>query len=363
MDSKSKFRLRKLLKELSSYRARHTELVSVYIPFGYDIVKVQQQLSQEAGTARNIKSASTRKNVQDALEKMIRQLRLYKRTPENGLAAFSGNISGEEGASDVQVWSIEPPVPIANRLYRCGQTFFLEPLFALSKPKEAYGLIVLDRSEADIALLKGKAIVPVVHYHSLVPGKTRAGGQSAQRFARIRENMAKDFFRKVGDAVNKEFANMKELKGIIVGGPGPVKELFIDGNYLSNAMKDKIIATVDIGYTGEHGVEELVNRSEDLLAKEEIMAEKQAINKFMTKLATHPDHVTYGIQRVKNALEAGAVDLLLISEEINDTVIEELAEKAEAFGGDWMMISKDTKEGQLLINMGQVGAILRFPIE
>ena len=47
MNDKERFALRKKLKELEKYRARHTELVSVYIPSGYDIQKVINQLSNE----------------------------------------------------------------------------------------------------------------------------------------------------------------------------------------------------------------------------------------------------------------------------------------------------------------------------
>ena len=84
-----KMHLKNFIKDLSRYKGRHTELVSVYIPEGYDINKIIQHLSQEGGTATNIKDAITRRNVIDALEKMIQHLRIYKQTPPNGLAAFS----------------------------------------------------------------------------------------------------------------------------------------------------------------------------------------------------------------------------------------------------------------------------------
>ena len=79
------------MNELGSIRGRHTELVSVYIPEGSDILKTTQQLEQEQGTASNIKDKKTRTHVIDSLEKLIRHLRLYKKNPENGLAAFAGN--------------------------------------------------------------------------------------------------------------------------------------------------------------------------------------------------------------------------------------------------------------------------------
>ena len=152
--SVQRFELRKLIKELGSYRGRHTELVTVYVPAGYEMSKITNHLFQEQGTATNIKSASTRKNVIDALEKMIQHLKTIGATPVNGLAAFSGNVSEREGQSDVKVWSIDPPVPLNIRLYRCDKQFILDPLDSMLEHKEVFGLVVIDRRDANIAFLK-----------------------------------------------------------------------------------------------------------------------------------------------------------------------------------------------------------------
>ena len=76
-----RFHLKKFIKEIEGFRGRHTELVSVYIPKDYDLNKIINHLAQEQGTAANIKSTSTRKNVTSSLEKMIQHLKLFKRTP------------------------------------------------------------------------------------------------------------------------------------------------------------------------------------------------------------------------------------------------------------------------------------------
>src|SRR3989338_6271357 len=152
MNQKQRIQLRKLINELASIRGRHTELVSVYIPAGYDLIKVIQHLEQEKGTASNIKDARTRKNVIDSLERAIRHLRLYKKTPENGLAVFAGNASENESKIDIRVWSIEPPGPLNTRMYRCDQTFVLDILKEMLDTKEMFGLIVLDRREASIGI-------------------------------------------------------------------------------------------------------------------------------------------------------------------------------------------------------------------
>ena len=363
MESKVRFKIKKIIKELEDYRARHTELVSVYIPKGYDIVKVQQQLSSEQSTARNIKSTSTRKNVTDALEKINRELKTYKRTPENGLAAFSGNVSAIEGSSDVRVWSFEPPVPLNVKIYKCGQVFYLDPLKDMMIIKEAYGLIVIDRREGNVALLKGKSIIPLVHYTSMVPGKYKAGGQSAARFARVREGLAKDFFKKVGAAATEQFRKIENLKGVIIGGPGPTKEEFARGSYLGTDIKDKIIGTVDIGYTGEEGLEETVVKGADLLAEEEITAEKKVITHFFEVLSVKPEIAAYGEEEVKKALDMNAVDTLIISEKIDTNKSEKFIESAEESGAEWVIVSDETREGKLLIDIGGIAAILRFPMQ
>ncbi len=177
LDSKKSYKLKKFIKPLDLIRAPHTELISVYIPKDYDLNKIIQHLEEEQGTASNIKSKVTRTNVINALERMIRHLRLYKQTPPNGLAVFSGNLAAKEGKKDFKVFSIEPPIPLNTRLYRCDQTFVLDLLKSQLEHHESYGLIVMDRREANLGLLKGNSISHISKLTSGVPGKYKTGGQ------------------------------------------------------------------------------------------------------------------------------------------------------------------------------------------
>src|SRR3989344_5934288 len=99
----AKNELEDVLKELGGYRGRHTELISVYVPAEYDVVSVQKQLEAEKATAKNIKSTANRKNVIDALDKIVREMKNLKRNPPNGLALFCGNISRDEGQVDLRL--------------------------------------------------------------------------------------------------------------------------------------------------------------------------------------------------------------------------------------------------------------------
>jgi len=360
--SAEKFHLKKFVRELEQYKGRHTELVSVYVPQGYDLNKIINHLSQEQGTATNIKSKGTRDNVIASLEKMLQHLRLFKATPKNGLALFSGNIAEREGQQDYEVWSIEPPIPVNVRLYRCDKEFVLEPLKEMMEVKECYGLVVMDRRDGIIALLKGKSIIPLAKASSNVPGKTKAGGQSAHRYERIREGAAKDFYRKLGEMMKKEFLELTELKGIIVGGPGPTKYEFVDGNNITDLLKRKIIAIKDLSYTEEFGLQELLEKSADVLANEEVTEEKQIMQKFFETLSKKPRMVSYGEKEVIENLNMGVVDVLLISEDFDENKVPELEEIALKYGTNVKIISTETREGVQLRDIGKIAAILRYEV-
>ncbi len=363
LTSKEKLHIKKFMKDLKSYKALHTEFVTVYIPAGYDITKIINHLADEQGTASNIKSASTRKNVQAALEKMIQHLRNFPKTPENGLAIFSGNVASHEGKQDVRVWSMEPPTPLNIRIYRCDKNFVTDILEEMLIENEVYGLVVLDRRDADIALLKGKTIIPLQKTHSEVPGKTRAGGQSSQRFARIREGAYKDHFKKIAEYMKENFLPLgNNLKGIIIGGPGTTVGSFLGKDYITGDIKKKIIGTKDLSYTGDFGLQELLEKSGDLLAEEEVTKEKVAVQEFLTKMMEDHSKVAYGEVEVTKALEMSAVDILLVSEEIGEDKILHYEELAQNGGSEMKIISTETREGVQLKNMGGIAAILRFPI-
>ncbi|MBI2005525.1 MAG: peptide chain release factor aRF-1, partial [Candidatus Aenigmarchaeota archaeon] len=305
--------MKKILKELESIRGRHTELVSVYVPSGHNLNDIINQLYTEKSTASNIKSKATRKNVLDALEKIIQHLRIFKKTPANGLIVFCGNVSEVEGKDDLKIWSFEPPEKMNTKIYWCDQVFVLDPLREMVSEKEVYGLIVMDASEADIGLLHGKKIIPMKHIDSLVAGKAMKGGMSQRRYDRIREEAINEYFKEVANIASDILMKQKELKGIIIGGPGPIKDQFVKEEHLNYQLIPKIIGLKDIGYTGDHGFEELVQRSEDLLKEAAVMKERQLLQKFFTELQKG-GNVVYGYTQTIEALNMGAIAALIVSE-------------------------------------------------
>ncbi|MCL2687806.1 MAG: peptide chain release factor aRF-1 [Methanobrevibacter sp.] len=406
VSSKELYEFKKTLKELSEKKGRGTELVSVYIPHDRQISDVAKHMREELSQSANIKSKQTKKNVQSAIEVIVQRLRLFPKPPEKGLVLFVGMIpKGGPGTEKMETYVFEPPEPIQTYTYHCNSEFFLEPLQHMMDVKEVYGLAVIDRKEATIASLKGKRVDIIKHLTSGVPGKHKAGGQSQRRFDRLIDLAAHEFKKRIGEYMNDAFLSIEDLKGIILGGPGHTKEEFLKGDYLQYELKNKVITTIDTSYTGEFGIREVIDKSMDVLEEIDVMQEKQLVQKFLKELIDERGLAAYGEEEVRNYLQMGAVDILLISEDLTHKrktmrclncahetkvtykdphdddeivcngcgdrmkvhdvkdLVDDFVKMAEEVDSDIEIISTETEEGmQLFKAFGGIAAILRYRV-
>ncbi len=317
-NSVARFKLKRTLEMLEAKEGRGTELISLYVPHERKIHEVMANLREEYGTASNIKSRTTRKYVQEAIEKTLQRLKLFKEPPKNGLVIFCGAIPhGGPGTEKMETYVLEPPEPINVYFYRCDARFHLEPLLDMVREREAYGVLVIDSAEAVVAVVRGQRLDVLQEFTSGIPGKHRAGGQSARRFERIREQAMNDYFRRIAAHAYDLLSKEQGLKGLIVGGPGPTKHDFIEGDYLNYMLKEKILATVDTSYTGKQGVEEIVSKSQDVMKGVRYLEEKQMVQKFLYEIGHETGLGVYGETQVRKYLNAAVVDLLLVSEKMN----------------------------------------------
>ncbi len=322
-DSVPRFKLKRTLDLLSSKEGRGTELISLYVPPQKKIHEVMNNLRQEYGTASNIKSRSTRKNVQDSIERVSQRLKLFKKPPPNGLVIFCGAIpQNGPGSERMEIYALEPPEEIHVYFYRCDNRFHTEPLLEILREKETYGILVIDSNDSVVATLRGRRMEVLKEYHSGLGGKHKTGGQSARRFERIREQELNEYFKRVGAHVSNIFAEVSDLRGLIIGGPGPTKYDFADGEYLNYVLKEKIIGVVDTSYVGANGVEEVVIKSPEILRGVRYSDEKRAVQRFLYEIGHETGLGVYGETEVRRYLAQGIVDTLLLSEKVNIIHVE-----------------------------------------
>ncbi len=312
MAEKSKvfYEFKKQVEALKKFRGRGTELISVYITPGYPLSDISGKLRDEYGQASNIKSKSTQQNVQSALERILNYLKMFKKTPENGMAIFAGNISESEGKVDMQLFCLEPPVPLNTQFYRCESKFVMAPLEELIDNTDSYGIVVMDGKEATVAILQGTKLKVVKQLNSTAHQKVSKGGQSAQRYARLHTEAVEYYYTRVGEAMNA-FLNVKNLKGVIVGGPGPAKDDFAKQKPYNYQLK--VIGIVDTGYTDEFGLREVIEKSGDIMAQQESVLEKKLLDRFMREVSTN-GLAAYGFTDIQQKVQNRQIETLLVSQ-------------------------------------------------
>jgi len=313
----ARYSFQRKLDEIGACRGRATELISLYVSPGKQISDVMSYLRNEYAQSSNIKSRTTRKNVMWAIESLMGRVRGFKEPPPNGVAFFVGHKAVGADKSEPVTFIVEPPEALNTYLYRCDSTFFLDPLVAMVHEPDVWGLIVMDRAEVTLGLLRGKRVEPLRNRSSLVPSKHGRGGQSQHRFERMIEHAAHEFFVKIGEMAGELFLPRKDqLKGILLGGPGATKEYFFKEGYLHYELQQKVVQPLfDTGYTDEYGLRELVEKATQTLHGLELTEEKRLIQRLLNEIRkAETGLAAYGEVDVNHALDLGAVDTLIVSE-------------------------------------------------
>jgi peptide chain release factor subunit 1 len=180
----------------------------------------------------------------------------------------------------------------------------------------------------------------------------------------------------------------------------------VDNDYLHHELQKKVVDTFDTGYTDESGLDELIEKARPSLQHLEVTHEKELMDRLFSEIRKEDGGLaSYGMYQVRKALEVGAVDILLISEDMKTMhrvyecpscgksfevdqkkanepvftcpddqsqcqlveekdIVDELAQTCESFSTQLELISTDSSEGQMLLKaFGGIAAILRYQLQ
>lgn len=333
------------ISKLQSKSGNGTELISLYIPGTKQINDIVNRIRDEYNSCGNIKSKTTKVNVQKGLNTILLRLQQYKTVPENGLIIFCGEISADRGdKTNFEYYTFTPPTPVKSFKYTCDSTFKINEAINLLNHSDLYGLIVLDLKEACWGTLN-TSIQVLGSYESVVPSKHGQGGQSQHRFEQLREIAINEYYTKLAEKINISFLPL-EMRGIIIGGCGMTKDDFVRGNYLHHELRKKIIGTFDTGYTNEYGLSELAETSKTELKNINMTEDKKIFDDFLKTLAKTSEKVSYGLNDIINKVSCGQVKHIIISSSQLD--LYEKLKNENVTNYKMTMISKDTDSGIML---------------
>lgn len=377
------FKVKKMVKMLTSARGNGTSMISLVVPPKDQISRVSKMLSDEYGTASNIKSRVNRLSVLGAITSTQQRLKLYTKVPPNGLVLYCGMVLNDEGKERKMNIDFEPFKPINTSLYLCDNKFHTEALNELLDDDDKFGFIVMDGNGCLYGTLQGSNR-EVLHKFSVdLPKKHGRGGQSALRFARLRLEKRHNYVRKVAETAVQMFItdNKCNVRGLVLCGSADFKnDLQSDDNFDPRLLK-AVIKTVDVSYGGESGFNQAIELSAETLGSVKLIQEKRLIQKWFDEIAMDTGKYCFMIKDTLNALEQGAVDTLLVWDQLDadrvvlknnsnqeETVLYLTSEqqkndkyfKCERTGVDLEVVSKENLTDYLAENFKQWGCILEF---
>lgn len=310
------WKIRRLIKSLEAARGNGTSMISLIMAPREQISRMSKLLSDEHGTASNIKSRVNRLSVLSAITSVQNRLKLYQRVPTNGLVIYCGTIVTEDGKERKVNIDFEPFKPINTTLYLCDNKFHTEPLTHLLADDEKFGFIVMDGSGTLFGTLQGNTKETLTKFTVDLPKKHGRGGQSALRFARLRMEKRHNYVRKVAEVAAQLFLtnDKPNVSGLILAGSADFKKELGSSDMFDKRLREKIIKTVDISYGNEKGFDEAIKLSADLLTNVKLVQEKKLIQRYFDEIDQDSGKYCCGIEDTMRALEMGAVETTIVWE-------------------------------------------------
>jgi peptide chain release factor subunit 1 len=315
------WKIRKLIKSLEACRGNGTSMISLLIPPKDQIAPVSKKIADELGTATNIKSRVTRQSVITALTSVQARLKLYNKVPPNGLVIYCGEIMTEDGKEKKVNIDFEPFKPINASLYLCDNKFHTEALSALLADDTKFGFIVMDGNGALFGTLQGNTREVITKFNVDLPKKHGRGGQSSVRFARLRMEKRHNYVRKVAETSVQCFITNDKVNvcGLVLAGSADFKTELGQSDMFDQRLQAKILKVVDVSYGGENGFNQAIELASDCLQNVKFIQEKKLISRYFDEIAKDTGQYCFGIDDTLKALESGAVEVLIVWENLDIT--------------------------------------------
>jgi peptide chain release factor subunit 1 len=312
------FKIKRTINFLRDAHGDGTSMVTILVPPRDQVHRMRQKLTEELGTASNIKNRVNRQSVEAAITSAIQKLSQFSATPPNGLCVFCGAIIDKEGKERKLMMDFCPPRPLHQSLYICDRRFHVEPLYDLLETNEKFGFIIMDGQGCLYGVVAGDSR-RVLHRFSVdLPKKHTKGGQSSVRFARLRVEARHNYVRKAAETATQVFISGAEanVTGLILAGSADFKTQLSQSDILDNRLKSIILGVLDICYGGEEGFNQAIHMSADIMKDVRLVREQELLNRLFQLISTG-GACSFGVRETMMAWDASAIDTLILWDELD----------------------------------------------
>lgn len=219
-------------------------------------------------------------------------------------------------------------------------------------------IVVIDDGEADLAVVREYGVEIIANITRNLGGK---------RYNADRESEEKKFFHELAKTM-LDVMERENVDKAIVAGPGFTKEnfyKFLSENYPELAKK---VVLEDTSVTGRTGIYEVIRRGtvDRVYHENRVAKEIQLVEKVIEEISKN-GLVAYGLKEVEEAANYGAIETLLVLDELlkgeHKEKIEEIMEFVRTTRGEIVIVSSEHEGGEKLKALGGIAALLRYKVK
>lgn len=224
--------------------------------------------------------------------------------------------------------------------------------------------------EAQIASMRPKVIIATIEEGEASLGLVRQFG--VEESSSLRQSLGKG----EGNTRNEFFGELasqlkwaaEKVDAVILAGPGFTKEDFLEFIRTREPELTKKTVLEDTTSIGVSGFQEVLRRGavDRIMEESRIGREALLIEELMKEISIN-GKVSYGMEDVRNAQSLGAINTLLITDELLRTEregksIDGFLKEVEHSRGRIVVFSTEFEPGKKLESLGGIAALLRFRV-
>jgi protein pelota len=212
-------------------------------------------------------------------------------------------------------------------------------------------IAAVDWGDSSIVRVRGRAVEPVADVRRTIAGKRFEGGQGEKDRSAYLEELRAVVEREGGPAT-----------AVVLTGPGFLKEALARRLGETDPALAGRLKVYPASEGGRVGVDELLRsgRASEVL-RASVAAEEAEVVERLVQAVAGGRRAAVGRREVGEALEAGAVETVLVSETLlADPEVVKILDRVRSSRAQLFVVRADEPPGQRLKGLGEIAALLRY---
>lgn len=224
---------------------------------------------------------------------------------------------------------IIPPNKINKKYYRCDNKFYLDDVKNLHNEETNYGICLISGKEYRCYIVEkrsdDKQFKLVSHDKEKIMNQHKTGGQSAQRFSRLRDIQIGHYVSKISEEMVKSYLSnnhtVYKIEKLVIAGNSNLKYDVLENELIKKYFSKRIIKIINTTEIDDNTIHEVYEQCYELFESKENIKNKQIMKIVKDLIENDINKLLFGEDDVIEGLINKSIYQIIISDDIDKTNI------------------------------------------